>query len=111
MSIQNMFFKDIEDESKILIKKEVDSFISDKTFNLSDCDFLIKELTERIKIKLLKLSDNFKYIINVVFLQNSNKGFTQKFDAYFENETDGIISLHFPFEKITCIVNLIALSI
>ena len=55
MSIQNMFFKDIEDDSKILIKKEVDSFISDKTFNLSDCDFLIKELTERIKIKLIKL--------------------------------------------------------
>jgi len=111
MSIQNMFFKDIEEDSKMIIKNEVDSFISNKTFNLSDCDFLLKELTERIKTKLLKLSDNFKYIINVVFLQNSNKGFTQKFDAYFQTETDGIISLHFPFEKITCIVNLMALSI
>lgn len=107
-----LFFTDIESKSKDIITKEVEHFIPDKTFNISDCDFLIEKLTERISKKLLKYcSSNFKYVINVIFLENSNSGFTQNIRSYCDKETDGVISLHFPYKHITCIVNLIIVSI
>lgn len=108
--MSKIYFKDIEEDSKNIIKKEVNAFIQNKTFNLSDCDFLMNQLCDRITKGLMANSDNFKYILNIVFLENSNKGFTQKFNAMFDTETDGIISMHFPFEKISCVVNLMVLS-
>ena len=70
----------------------------------------MNQLCDRISKELKKNSNNFKYILNVIFLDNSNKGFTQKFNAVFDKDTDGIISMHFPFEKISCVVNLMILS-
>ena len=106
-----IFFVDVEEESKNIITSELEKFIPDKTFNVSDCDFLIKELTERITQSLVKNSNNFKYIVNVVFADNADKGFTQNIGASYDPETDGVISLYYTFEKITCIVNLFILSI
>ena len=48
---------------------------------------------------------------NIIFLDNSNKGFTQNIGCIYDPETDGVISMHFPFNKITCVVNLIITSI
>ena len=103
--MSKIYFKDIEEDSKNIIKKEVNAFIQNKTFNLSDCDFLMNQLCDRITKGLMENS-----VLNIVFLENSNKGFTQKFNAMFDTETDGIISMHFPFEKISCVVNLMVLS-
>ena len=108
--MSKIYFEDVEEDSKKIIIKEVNAFIQNKTFNLSDCDFLMNQLCDRISKELKKNSNNFKYILNVIFLDNSNKGFTQKFNAMFDIETDGIISMHFPFEKISCVVNLMVLS-
>ena len=108
--MSKIYFEDVEEDSKKIIIKEVNAFIQNKTFNLSDCDFLMNQLCDRITKELKKNSNNFKYILNVIFLDNSNKGFTQKFNAVFDKDTDGIISMHFPFEKISCVVNLMILS-
>jgi hypothetical protein len=108
--MSKIYFEDVEEDSKKIIIKEVNAFIQNKTFNLSDCDFLMNQLCDRISKELKKNSNNFKYILNVIFLDNSNKGFTQKFNAVFDKDTDGIISMHFPFEKISCVVNLMILS-
>ena len=108
--MSKIYFEDVEEDSKKIIIKEVNAFIQNKTFNLSDCDFLMNQLCDRISKELKKNSNNFKYILNVIFLYNSNKGFTQKFNAVFDKDTDGIISMHFPFEKISCVVNLMILS-
>ena len=104
-------FEEIEEKCKEIIKEEVNDLLLDKTFILSDCDFFIKKLTESIGQRLKENSDNFKYIINIIFLDNSNKGFTQNIGSVYDPDTDGVISLHFPFNKITCIVNLIVSSI
>ena len=104
-------FDEIEDKCKEIISEEVNDLIADKTFILSDCDFFIKQLTESIGKRLKDISDNFKYIINIIFLDNSNKGFTQNIGSIYDPDTDGVISLHFPFNKISCIVNLIVSSI
>ena len=104
-------FDEIEDKCKEIISEEVNDLIADKTFILSDCDFFIKQLTESIGKRLKNISDNFKYIINIIFLDNSNKGFTQNIGSIYDPDTDGVISLHFPFNKISCIVNLIVSSI
>ena len=104
-------FEEIEEKCKEIIKEEVNDLLVDKTFILSDCDFFIKQLTESIGKRLKENSDNFKYIINIIFLDNSNKGFTQNIGSVYDPDTDGVISLHFPFNKITCIVNLIVSSI
>lgn len=108
--MSKIYFEDVKEDSKKIIIKEVNAFIQNKTFNLSDCDFLMNQLCDRISKELKKNSNNFKYILNVIFLDNSNKGFTQKFNAVFDKDTDGIISMHFPFEKISCVVNLMILS-
>ena len=108
---ENYVFEEIEDKCKEIIKEEVNDLLVDKTFILSDCDFFIKQLSESIGKRLKENSDNFKYIINIIFLDNSNKGFTQNIGSIYDPDTDGVISLHFPFNKITCIVNLIVSSI
>ena len=104
-------FEEIEDRCKEIISEEVNELLSDKTFILSDCDFFIKKLTDNIGNRLKENSDNFKYIINIIFLDNSNKGFTQNIGCIYDGDSDGVISMHFPFNKITCVVNLIASSI
>ena len=108
---ENYVFEEIEDKCKEIIKEEVNDLLVDKTFILSDCDFFIKQLTESIGKRLRENADNFKYIINILFMDNSNKGFTQNIGSIYDPDTDGVISLHFPFNKITCIVNLIVSSI
>ena len=109
--VEYYMFDEIEDKCKEIISEEVNDLIADKTFILSDCDFFIKQLTESIGKRLKDISDNFKYIINIIFLDNSNKGFTQNIGSIYDPDTDGVISLHFPFNKISCIVNLIVSSI
>ncbi len=104
-------FEEIEEKCKEIIKEEVNDLLVDKTFILSDCDFFIKKLTESIGKRLKENSDNFKYILNIIFLDNSNKGFTQNIGCIYDPDSDGVISMHFPFNKITCVVNLIATSI
>ena len=108
---ENYIFEEIEEKCKEIITEEVNDLLVDKTFILSDCDFFIKQLSESIGKRLKENSDNFKYIINIIFLDNSNKGFTQNIGSIYDPATDGVISLHFPFDKITCIVNLIVSSI
>ena len=108
---EKLSFEEIEGKSKEIISQEVNELLRDKTFILSDCDFFIKQLTESIGNKLKDNSDNFKYILNIIFLDNSNKGFTQNIGCVYDPETDGVISMHFPFNRITCIVNLIITSI
>ena len=111
MSKEKVYFSEIESKSKEIVKTEVEAFIPNKTFNLSDCDFLISKLTEKIGNKLKENSNNFKYIINIVFMENSNKGFTQNMVATYDQDTDGVSTMHFPYKKITCVVNLMILSI
>ena len=108
---EKYFFEEIESKCKEIITEEVNDLLIDKTFILSDCDFFIKQLNERIGTKLKENSDNFKYIINILFLDNSNKGFTQNIGCFYDPDTDGVISMHFPFNKITCVVNLIITSL
>ena len=108
---EKYIFEEIEEKCKEIITEEVNDLLVDKTFILSDCDFFIKQLTESIGKRLRENADNFKYIINILFLDNSNKGFTQNFGCIYDPDSDGVISLHFPFDKITCIVNLIVSSI
>ena len=108
---EKYLFEEIEEKCKEIISEEVNELLTDKTFILSDCDFFIKQLNENIGNKLKENSDNFKYIINIIFLDNSNKGFTQNIGCIYEPDTDGVISMHFPFNKITCVVNLIITSL
>ena len=108
---EKYFFEEIEGKCKEIIKEEVNELLTDKAFILNDCDFFIKKLTESIGNRLKENSDNFKYVLNIIFLDNSNKGFTQNIGCVYDPETDGVISLHFPFNKITCIVNLIVASL
>ena len=111
MTEEKYFFGEIEDQCKQIITEEVNGFVNNQKFVLEDCDFFIKTLTESIGKRLKDTSDNFKYVINILFLDNSNKGFTQSFGELYDPDTDGVISLHFPFNNITCIVNLIATSL
>ena len=108
---EKYIFEEIEEKCKEIMTEEVNDLLVDKTFILSDCDFFIKQLTESIGKRLRENADNFKYIINILFLDNSNKGFTQNIGCIYDPDSDGVISLHFPFDKITCIVNLIVSSI
>lgn len=109
--IDKIFFTDIESDCKEIISKEVKGFMSNKVFNLEDCNFFLNKLTNSITDKLLKLSPHFKYIVNVIFLQNDEKGFIQNIMSSFEKETDGVLSLQFPFKEIICLINLICTSI
>lgn len=104
-------FNDIKNEATNIINSEVNYMLKGKVFNLSDCDFFIKKLKEKIGEKLIKFSNNFKYILNIIFLDNANKGFTQNIDAIYDINNDGILTLTFKQEKITCVVNLIGLSL
>ena len=108
---EKYLFEEIEQKCKEIINEEVNELLTDKTFILNDCDFFIKQLNENIGNKLKENSDNFKYIINIIFLDNSNKGFTQNIGCIYDPDTDGVISMHFPFNKITCVVNLIITSL
>ena len=60
--MSKIYFEDVEEDSKKIIIKEVNAFIQNKTFNLSDCDFLMNQLCDRISKELKKNSNNFKYI-------------------------------------------------
>lgn len=108
---EKYFFNEIEEASKQIIKEEVHNLLENKTFILGDCEFFIKQLTEAIGNRLKNNCDYFKYIINVIFLDNTNKGFCQNISPYYDPESDGVISLPFTFDKITCVVNLIATSL
>jgi hypothetical protein len=106
-----ILFEDIENESKKIIKRIVDGFLADKTFNIRDADFLIKHLNDKIMAKLTELSENFKYILSVTLLGNDNSAHIEDMALYVDTRTDGIISEKFVFKNITCIVNLICFAL
>ena len=49
---EKYIFEEIEEQSKEIIREEVNELLSDKTFILSDCDFFIKRLTDSIGNRL-----------------------------------------------------------
>ena len=53
--MSKIYFEDVEEDSKKIIIKEVNAFIQNKTFNLSDCDFLMNQLCDRISKELKKI--------------------------------------------------------
>lgn len=106
-----LFFTDIESDCKEIITREVKDFMSNKVFNIEDCNFFLNKLTNTITDKLIKLSPHVKYIVNVIFLQNDEKGFTQNILGTYDKETDGVISLFFHFKEIICLINLICTSL
>jgi hypothetical protein len=106
-----ILFEDIEGELKRVIKKVVEGFLHDKTFNIRDADFLIKYLEDNIMTSLTNMSDNFKYILTVTLLGNDTTGHIEDTAMYFDSATDGVVSEKFVFKNITCIVNLICLAL
>ena len=108
---EKYLFKEIKETCEEIIKNEVYNLLKDKTFVLSDCDFFIKKLTDNIAEQIKNCSNNFKYIINVIFLDNTQKGFSQNIGPIYDPETDGIISVLYPFNQINCVVNLFVLSL
>ena len=58
-----------------------------------------------------KNSDNFKYVLTVILLQNETSGFTQNNSLYFDCDTDGYVCEKYSYENITSIYNLYCLAI
>lgn len=108
---EKAFFEEIETDCKKVISKNINGFLKDKVFNTKDCDFMINYLNDKILKDLKGISENFKYILSLVLLENDTSGFSQNCSLYYDKETDGCISEKYAFDKIVCIVNLFCLSI
>jgi hypothetical protein len=108
---EKVLFDEIEKACRKVLNKQINSFLSDKVFNLSDCDFMINYLTDRILNDLNNISDNFKYIINLILLQNDSNGFTQNMAFYYDIDTDGCVTEKYSFNDIQCVANVFCLSI
>jgi hypothetical protein len=106
-----VLFGEIEGDCKKIIKKIAENFLSDKTYNNRDADFLIKYLQENILKKITELSDNFKYIITISLFGNDTSSHIEDTALYCDILTDGVISEKFVFKNISCIVNLICFAI
>jgi hypothetical protein len=108
---EKVIFTDIEEECRNSIKKISDKFLCDKIYNSNDIGWMIDHLTSSILTNLKQISDNFKFVLTVVLLQNEESGFTQNNSLYFDNDTDGFICEKYTYENITSIYNLYCLAI
>ena len=108
---EKVIFTDIEEDCKKLIKKVSDKFLIDKIYNSNDVGWMIEHLTGSIVKELKEISDNFKYVLSVILMQNEEVGFTQNNSLFFDNDTDGYICEKFSYENITGIYNLYCLAI
>lgn len=104
-------FSQIEEECRHIIKDNVTKFLSDKSFNVSDSEFMINYLTGNILKEIKKISDNFKFIVSIVLMHNDECGFTQNIGMIYDTETDGTIVERYTFRNIVCITNLFCLSL
>jgi hypothetical protein len=111
MNEKKLLFSDIEEDCRKTINTHVKSFLKDKVFNTKDTDFMINYLKEKIMQDLQKISEYFKFVLSIVFLQTDSSGLIQNTASYFDIETDGVISEKYSFNNISCIVNLFCLSI
>jgi len=53
---------------------------------------MIDHLTSNILKGLKNISNNFKYILTVILIQNESGGFSQNNSLYFDTDTDGVIN-------------------
>ena len=108
---EKVIFSDIEEDCRKLIKKISDKFLSDKIYNSNDVGWMIDHLSNSIVAELKKNSDNFKYVLSVILLQNETFGFTQNNSLYFDSDTDGYICEKYSYDNISSIYNLYCLAI
>jgi hypothetical protein len=108
---EKVFFEEIKDECREIISKTVNSFLKEKAYNSKDTDFMINYLNDTILNQIKRISDNFKYLINIVLLKDKCSGFTIDSSLYYDTDTDGAILEEFLFNDIVCIVNLYCLAI
>ena len=106
-----VLFSELEKQSKQIISKHVNNFLKDKTLNLKDADFIIDYLNKGIMDELSKTSKNFKFIIYTIIFKSDNLVYSNNCSAYFDIETDGIISEKFVFKNIGCLITLFCCSI
>lgn len=111
MNEDKVLFEDIEEESRKVISMTVKDFLKTKAYNSKDVDFMINYLQDKILSELKQISDNFKYILSVIIVQNDNSGFIQNTSLYYDPETDGCISEKYTFPNISCIITLFCLAI
>lgn len=108
---EKILFSEIEHECTKIITSATNNFLKNKFFNLKDSDFLINHLNDFILDNLKQVSDNFKYILNIVLLKVEDLNIVQDISMYYDIETDGVITKQFKFDNIACIINLFVLAI
>ena len=108
---EKVLFNEIEQDCKTCIDRIINNFLKDKKFNTKDLDFMMNKLQDSIITDLKKISNNFKFIINILLLENDKSGFVQDINLYYDNITDGHIIEKYSFKGISCIVNLLCLAL
>lgn len=104
-------FEEAKDSLKSITDKIITNTLKDKRYQESDCEYFIENINNDLLKEYLKMSNNFKYIINLTLFKTSESGITNVINCYFNNDTDGYYQKKYEFENIGCLACIIVVAL
>lgn len=93
------------------IDYEVESIMSRCTYNIYDNQILVDKLITRLIDEMIKISNNFKYIVNCIVFNNDSSFISEGVDCFINNSTDGLFNKTYIYEGIGVIVTMFILAL
>mmetsp|Transcript_21901 Transcript_21901/g.61475 ORF Transcript_21901/g.61475 Transcript_21901/m.61475 type:complete len:115 (+) Transcript_21901:123-467(+) len=105
-------FVKLKDPAKQCIRECVEPFMRTvAAYDIKEYDTWVERIGDDVLAALQKLSNNFKYIVNINIVEKKGAGLHTETSAFWDAEIDGAASYRFENNKIICFVQMFGLGI
>lgn len=87
------------------------SALESKSYNPSKTTEWTDSIAGKILEKLRDMSQNFKYIVNIGFIQKVGAGMHFETLAHWDMKTDGVVQVKYENESLICVCTIIGVGL
>ena len=104
-------FKSIADMAYSIAAESVGNCLDGKKYTAAKVSEWIESIGGECLSRLRATSPNFKYIVNIAISQRVGAGLHMETCAFWDNKTDGSVTVRFENETMICICSVLGLAI
>eukprot|EP00923_Selenidium_pygospionis_P032180 GHVN01056838.1.p1 GENE.GHVN01056838.1~~GHVN01056838.1.p1 ORF type:complete len:118 (-),score=9.83 GHVN01056838.1:198-551(-) len=103
-------FMDYKEQVHSEVKNTLEHVLGSANYDAAEVPQWVETITNGVLERLQNMCDGYKYIVSVVVLQRSRGGFHLFSTCYWDQQTDGTITVRYDSKALHCIVTVYGLA-
>lgn len=108
---QVMEFSAMYDQIQSEVRNTLDHVLGNATYDTADVPAWVDTITSGILERLQVMSENYKYIVSINILQRTNAGFHLFSVCYWDQTTDGAVTVRWENKTLNCIASVYGVAL